>query len=315
MLLTTFIGTIYVPARIELAEQYEKKLYSVARRFSRFLGHPAELRDLTIANVCAYLADYRRSWAARSTNNQRQILLSLWQDAADRAELLPFLSALPDHKKIRKLPEELDPPEAWDSSQINDLMERAGEQTGMMCDVPANDWWLSLLLSIYWTSCRIGSMLAVPSTAYDRGGLLVRKQKNHRPQWFPLPESCQEVVERTRPEKRKLLWLHPYHPRTIWTHVRRIIESAGLPAPRTGRQLFHRLRRTTITLCAAVDPAVAQRTAGHADYATTLRHYVDPRLVHSRSAADILPDPLAKRNPWPDKPVYQTQPPLLRIYG
>jgi integrase len=74
--------------------------------------------------------------------------------------------------------------------------------------------------------------------------------------------------------------------------MRRIVETAGLPCPRTGRQLFHRLRRTTLSLCAAVDPAIAQRQAGHADYATTLRHYIDPRVSRGRSAADVLPEPI-----------------------
>jgi hypothetical protein len=150
-------------------------------------------------------------------------------------------------------------------------------------------------------------MLAVPSAAFDQNGLLVRRQKNRRPQWFPLPNTCCELIERTVPGRRRLIWQHPWNPRTVWTKMRELVEAAGLPAPRTGRQLFHRLRRTTITLCASIDPAVAQRTAGHQDYGTTLKHYIDPRIVTQRSAADILPDPLA------DKPIYESH--NLRIYG
>ena len=292
MLLSAYLRTIYVPARIELARQYEAKLYSVAGKFSSFLGRPAVLADLTEQTVCAFLGDYRRRWSARATNNQRQILLSIGEDAGER-----LLIAAPRRRGIRKLPEEVDPSEAWTAAHVGLLMVEASKSRGMVGAVPAADWWLSLFLCIYWTSARISSMLAVPSTAMDATGILVRRQKNHRPQWYPLPESCREVIDRTRPETRRLIWEHPWHPRTVWTKARTVIEAAGLPCPRTGRQLFHRLRRTTITLCASVDPGVAQRTAGHADYATTLRHYVDPRLLSCRTAVDVLPNPLSQSTP------------------
>jgi hypothetical protein len=311
MLVSDFIRAKYVPSRIEIAEQYEQKLYSVAAKFSAFLDKPATLADFTDQTICDYLSRYRKSWSARSTNNQRQILLSLWQDASDRMELLPLLIAMPNRKRIRKLPEEIDPPEAWSIAQVASLMNRASSLNGSIGNVSAAAWWLSLFLSIYWTSCRISSMLAVPSSAYDGKGLLVRKQKNHRPQWFSLPDSCRKVLEQTRPRNRQLVWQHPWHPRTIWAKARKIIESAGLPSPRTGRQLFHRLRRTTITMCAAIDPAVAQRTAGHRDYATTLKHYVDPRMLRNQSAADILPDPL--EDAANESPIYSSH--KFRIYG
>jgi len=208
MLISAFIRTIYIPARIEIAEQYEKKLYSVAAMFSAFIGHPAKLSDFSDQKICDFLTSYRKSWTARATNNQR-------------------------------------------------------------------------------------------------------------PQWYALPESCREVIERTQPGNRKLIWAHPWHPRTVWVKARRIIEEAGLPAPKTGRQLFHRLRRTTITLCAAVDPAIAQQTAGHKDYATTLKHYVDPRKLHSRSTVDILPDPLETDKPRIDGSslLYHSEAPRFHIYG
>lgn len=62
-----------------------------------------------------------------------------------------------------------------------------------------------------------------------------------------------------------------------------------------------RMRRTT-PLCAAVDPAIAQRQAGHSDYRTTQRHYIDPRIARGRCAADILPDPA---NPSESKPRFR----------
>jgi integrase len=80
--------------------------------------------------------------------------------------------------------------------------------------------------------------------------------------------------------------------RTVWDKFRQIVDTVGLPAPKSKRNLFHKLRRTTITYCAKIDPAIAQRTAGHRDYATTLRSYVDQTIVRIPSAADVLFDPL-----------------------
>ena len=159
---SAFVQTVFVPSRVEISAVYEGNIYSVVRKFSEFLGHPSVLGDFTTKNVANYLTKYRKSWTARSTNNQRQILFTLWQDAADRTELLPLLKELPNRKKVRKLPEELDPPEAWNDDQVNLLMLETASQTGMICGVPAKLWWLSLSLSIYDTSCRISSTLACP---------------------------------------------------------------------------------------------------------------------------------------------------------
>lgn len=86
-----------------------------------------------------------------------------------------------------------------------------------------------------------------------------------------------------------------------------------LAGSKTGKQLFHRLRRTTITFCAIVDQSVAQRTAGHRDFATTQKYYIDPRIYRSLSAADILPDPL-ENNHTPSPASYGLKTPVLRIY-
>ncbi len=310
MRIDSLIRNVYVPSRIALSGQYVKLLYRVANGFSEHLGHPARLCDLTEQNICRYLSAYRRLWSARATNNQRQVLLSLYQDAADRMKLQSLLPPEPNRRRIRKLPEEVDPPTAWTELQVADLFRYCQSLHGRVGDVPACDWWLSLFDAIYWTSSRIGSMLAVHSNHYDGKGLLIHRQKNKRPQWYPLPVSCRELIERTRPGCRRLIWQHPWHPRTVWVKARKIIEEAGLPAPRTGRNLFYRLRRTTITLCARVDPAVAQQIAGHRDYATTLRHYIDPRMLHRKTAVDILPDPLDSGTV-----LYATKTPRFRIIG
>jgi len=65
---------------------------------------------------------------------------------------------------------------------------------------------------------------------------------------------------------------------------------SGIALSRRKFGLFHRLRRTTLSYCWSVDPAMAQRQAGHASAETTKQHYVDPRIcAQGLCAADILP--------------------------
>jgi hypothetical protein len=48
-----------------------------------------------------------------------------------------------------------------------------------------------------------------------------------------------------------------------------------------------------LTLCDQIDPALAQRQAGHSSYATTKKFYVDRQLSRPVYAADVLNDPLS----------------------
>lgn len=316
MLLSAFIRTVYVPSRISLSTRYVQSLNEVACDWSVYLGRPAFVRDFDELAIASFLASLAQTQPATSVNSYRRRLLTLWEYAA----AIAMIDRPPRRKQIRILPEELDPPEAWDEDQVSDLMVAVAGQEGFVGDVPSGNWWLSLVLAIFETSCRIGSMMMVPSAAYDGEGIAVRKQKNHRPQWFRLSPTACSVIEETRPTDRRLLWSHPWHPTTIWPKFRRIVESAGLPCPKTGNQLFHRLRRSTVTLCAIVDRALAQRTAGHRDWATTEKHYICQRMMRDeRCAVDVLPDTLQKvrqlRAAEGSPILYESEHPRFRIYG
>jgi len=287
--LTTFVADYYLPSRISVSAEYAKNLFAVVFRFSRGLGRAAKLADLNTQQVCNYLTAYAQRWSARSTNDQRQRLLMLWTAAYKRR----LTKQPPQPDLIRVLPFDTEPPEAWCFAQVQQLMEQVDRLRGSVGDLPAAWFWRSLFLSTYWTGCRIGALTATPSDCYRSGeGVLVRKQKNHKPQWFCLPLTCCEAIDATKPGEHAKLWPWPYCRRHLFTVARQVIEAAGLPYPKTGRQLFHRMRRTTLTLCASVDLELARRQAGHADSRTTIEHYIDPRLARGQSAADVLPDPM-----------------------
>jgi integrase len=87
-----------------------------------------------------------------------------------------------------------------------------------------------------------------------------------------------------------LIWPWPHHRRTLFLRFRELVEAAGLPCPRTGHQLFHRLRRTMLSYCAAVSLPIAQQQAGHTTAAMTLRHYVDPSIARPQLPPIPVPE-------------------------
>ena len=58
--------------------------------------------------------------------------------------------------------------------------------------------------------------------------------------------------------RRELIWPWPHCRRYLSTMTRHIVESAGLSADKRGMSLFHKIRRTCISYCAAVSPALAE---------------------------------------------------------
>jgi integrase len=289
--LTDFLTKVYLPSRIELSKNYADGLCSVVARFNAFMGHPVGIKELKEADVCRFLVALRQSCSPRTVNDYRTSMLTLWKGAYDQA----VADRPPRLGLIRRLPVEHDPPEAWTADECNRLFSTAADWPGHVAEIPAGQWWLSLLLSVYWTSCRIGALLGTPTAAYKDGRLLVCKQKNHRSQLYTLPASCCAAIDATNPAGRELLWPWPHCRRFLWTAFRRIVKKAGIAQPAGNGQLFHRLRRTSLSLCAAIDPAIAMRQAGHASYSTTLRHYIDPRMASGRCAADVLPEPIIRK--------------------
>ena len=242
MFLSALIKQVYVPSRISLSKRYISQLGESTSAYGLHLGRRATTKDFVELSIAKFLSSLADDHPATTINTYRARLLSLWEGAKEAN----LIDRSPDRKLVRRLREELDPPEAWDDDQVNLLILETARQPGEVCGVPAGEWWLSLTLAIYYTSCRISSVLSVPPGHYDGIGILVRKQKNHRPQWFRLPPELCQMIEQIQRGKRQRIWAHPWHPQTVWAKFRRIVESAGLPAPKTGKQLLYRLRRTIV---------------------------------------------------------------------
>jgi len=285
MTLRDYLNHHYIPDRPGLTADYRRRLDAVVRSFVVWTGRRLSIQEVDRPLLAAWASAMLAAGNAPITVNTklrqiRTLLLAAYDDG--------ILDRPP--RRNRRLRETPPTPEAWTVDECRRLIAHLAALPGRVGDVPAGRWWVSLCLAVYWTGCRIGALRAAVAADYSPGvGLLIRRQKNGRQQFYRLPESCCEAVNAVLPECG-LIWRWPLHPRMLWTHFRRYVEAVGLPAPRTHCQLFHRLRRTTASYCALVDPAIAQRQLDHSHLRTTIRHYVDPRIAVMPGAASVLPD-------------------------
>lgn len=124
--------------------------------------------------------------------------------------------------------------------------------------------------------------------------LLLSHTKNGNPALYRIHQQAAAAINRVWDRQAERLFQWSGGRWVFFRAFRRIVEAAGVPCPKSKSfGLFHRLRKTTLSYCWAVDPALAQRQADHSSQAVTRQHYVDPRLVidTARSAADVLPVP------------------------
>lgn len=268
-------------------QEYHADIRRSVRLFASLVG-PPDTRDLTLRTLYAFIAAANSAgrWCPVSINNRLAHLGILWRFAAELGEAPSTPARLP------RLPTEPPRPEAWSSQQIEQLLEAAACEPGHIGPVMAGQWWLAVLLVLYWTCARIGSLLSATPTDYvpSRRLLLLRKTKNGHSLAVGLDPQAADAVDRIyRVDLPRLFWW-PYCRRHFYTRLRRIVQAAGLPAPRTGRQLTYKLRRTSLSLCWQTSPSAAQRLADHASARTTRRHYVDPLMVHNEPPPLPIPD-------------------------
>jgi len=273
----------YVADRFDLSEGYRAELLRAVKQLNEWAGYDLPLGDLSVRLVSDFLRSRIANSSPVTVNNKRRELLTLWNAAAEAGLVL-------SPGTIRRLQEPLDPPSAWTVEEVRTLVEQCQQEQGYIAGISAGLWWATFVMAIYWTGTRPSALLQVRPEDLHGDGLLIRgaSQKNRRGQWHPLPLSFLGELRQMGggPER---LWPWPYHRNTLFASFRRIVEKAKIPLPLGGRQLFYRLRRTHLSYCAAADPLLAQRQAGHADYRTTERHYIDPRIARQRTAADVLP--------------------------
>ena len=282
----------YLEARM-LKPRSAEQLALAVRCLTQWLGRPATLEDLTPETLGRFLRDYLTSHAAATTNGKRGAILTLWRWASKResagASSRWAFADVPSAKEPRRIPL------AWTVDEIERLVATARQWPGAVGDIPARVYWSSLFLATYDTGCRIGALLSARAVnlSLANRSLVIEPEatKTGVGVVYWLHDQTIAAIAGHYDPARELVWPWPYHRRHLWTVCRRIVDAAGLVADKRGMSLFHKIRRTCISYCALVNPALAQQQAGHSDPRLTQQRYIDPRIAKRQSAVDVLPRP------------------------
>lgn len=279
------LASAYLASRLGLSAKHRENVLRTARHCYLTTGANGHLPNaVEITRWLQNELDQGRSPA--TVAHHARILSSLFHWGAEQGLCQPV--RLPKIKAPPPIPQ------AWTIEEVTRLVQTAARLPGHVGRWPAKDWWPALILTLYWTGARIGSVLAARPSDLDfaSGMLWLRKTKNGRQKPERLHPQALEAIQKIYDLKAERIFIWPKHPSKIWGAFRKIVLAAGLPwVPyKTGT---YRLKRTCLTYCWAVDPAIAQRQADHANAEITRRHYVDPRIVGAlaRQAADVLPAP------------------------
>jgi len=229
----------------------------------------------------AFLRAIRETRSARTANNKRQALLTLWRFAHEER----LVDVEPP--RITKFREAKREPTAWTVQEVGQLLaacRRARTVGGSW--TPQH--WRALVLTAYDTSLRIGCLLAVPRDCLEGSVLYVpgELQKHRRDSRHRLHSTTVETIATLPVTHRLFHW--PVRRRALWVEFGVILDDAGLPHGR--RDKFHRLRRTSYSyVAAALGIDAATRHAGHAGDLSAV--YLDRRLLDEPDPLDALPRP------------------------
>jgi len=273
-----YLSRYYLPTR-PLAEGSAKQLAVAAR----LLDCP--LVELTERRLAERLADYAKTHAAATTNSRRRALLTLWRAAADEG-----LASPPRTRLIPKQPEPRRAPVAWRAQEVSALLLSSQSAGGAPLDgVPRSTFWRALILTVYDTAGRIGAVLATEPADCNLGDawivLRAENQKDRTEQWCPLSDQTVDALRPMYDPRRTRLFPWPFSMVHLWRQFRRIVEAAGLSASRKRKDLFHKLRRTSLSYTARESVELACKKAGHCRPELTVRHYIDPRIANTGDAA------------------------------
>lgn len=279
MTLTELLDDYYAPLR-GISERTQKLYRMTIRSFGEHLGCEPTTEHLAEMPVARFLSARLRSRAPATAKKDSAQLRALWEFAARRGIVNSFPLLRPIH-----VPERV--PSAWTTEEMEALLESARLHPGTVSGVPAGLYFAALILTCYETGERISAVL---SLRWDdvRGDLVTFRAETRKMQTRDIVRGISPVVAEALEKIRRdgdLVFPWDRCKANLWRHMGLILKRAKLPCDRKSK--FHRLRKTCASYAAAagLDP---QRLLDHASPVTT-RAYLDPRIVKTRQACEVLP--------------------------
>lgn len=287
---TTKIWTVceqtYFPSRLKIRHPHTKEQYRYAvKNFGQFLAREATVGDLTDENILGMMRMLLdKGLAPRTVNERRGRINAVWRWLAQRGHFEKWPT-------VEKVPEAESIPLSWTEEQLQRLFAACACQEHPIGCVPGNLWWTALHAWLWNTSERIGATLRLRWDHLDlHEGVAtvpasVRKGSLKWATYTLWPETIAAIACIAEPT-RSLVFEWPYHRSYFWNRYAKLLNVAGLPNNRKTKA--HAMRVSHATWVRVLSGQAA-RNLGHANQATTERHYEDPRICRADAPTLFIP--------------------------
>lgn len=274
----------FAPIKLRGRQPDTFRLYRLTiKMFGDYLGRDAtieDLNDLTVAEFLLWYEDRPSVKSAKTVNNRRQNLQTLWEFAA-RKGLTP---TFPD---IQRLPEPEIVPKARTIEELQGLLSHIDTDPSIrqVGRIPGWLYWRTLHLWWFYTGERSGATLMLEwemldlETGVAQVPARIRKGKV-KAKRYELPPHVAEQLKMMRAldSVSKLVFgAFKFNKSTWYNRYSAILKKAGLPADRLSKG--HMMRRTHGTHL-EIAGGDAQESLGHSRPETTKR-YIDPEQKRS----------------------------------
>jgi len=289
MTLGEFYRETYRPVQLVGCSPNTDEQYQIAlMHWVRFAGavqidaSPQAINARLLAKFLGHMVNGRSSVTANKTLHH---LMAIVRGAHRDGVFCGEVPTVPKLKEPRRLPE------AWTVDDVQLILAEVIKEPGQIDGVPANRWWYSLLLTIYYCGGRITAVRKTSPQDFllDQRAIILRAehQKQSADQYLHLPDQVVAAVAVIYSDRRQLVWPWPYHDRTLFKRFARILRRAGVRYGQGRGGLFQKMRRTHASYVAA-NGGDATFSLGHSSALVTRKHYLDPRIV-GRGQVDRLP--------------------------
>lgn len=283
--LIDFFENVYSPLKLRGKSANTFRLYHfTVRNFGRFLGRDPMLADLSDENVSKLLTWMAsRGRAPHTVEKERCQLLAIWRFACQRGKLTIYPNV-----PRQKLPERV--VFAWTKEELAELFKATRQMNGDIGGIPASDWWYALHCVIWDTGERIGAVLQLRWQNLDM-----------QTRWLIIPAELRKGHTRDKPhrlhrdtiqslqplanDRHEMIFHWPYTMTAIYHRYNAVLKKAGLPTD--ARSKFHKMRRSVASHYEAAG-GDATSLLDHSSRSVTTKHYLDPRIVVTSQASEVL---------------------------
>ena len=277
----------------DISAGYIYQLRFAAKLYSKFLGRPATVADLTADSVNPWVIDLTTgNISAQTARTHRRHLLVIWHDCID-AELTDT-----SPRRVRKIKAPRLQPNAWTPDEIRRLVEEGEKTVGVFqrSRVSRPAFWKAIILTAWDTGLRTGDLMRL-TTEQVRGQSQFwhTQHKTGHPILCRLQPVTVEAIKATYPPERALAFEDALTQCNAAEGLRALVKSAGISPG-----CFKKIRKSSATAMEIACPGSATAHLGHLTPDMAFKHYLDQgQIQQQKPMAPALPGFDAVDDPEP----------------